>query len=64
MTACDEARFFLTQWGLNQWGLNQWGLNGLDGDKDETPCKALCKGRSSRRPVSLAFNYEQKGKIL
>ena len=35
MSCCDEARFFLTQ----------CGLNGLNSDKDETPCEALCNKR-------------------
>ena len=33
MTNCEEARFYLTQCGLSR----------LDGDKDGTPCEALCR---------------------
>lgn len=33
MTSCEEARFYLTQCGVNR----------LDGDKDGTPCEALCR---------------------
>jgi len=33
MTSCEEARFYLTQCGLSR----------LDGDKDGTPCEALCR---------------------
>jgi endonuclease YncB( thermonuclease family) len=33
MASCDEARFYLTQCGLSR----------LDGDKDGTPCEALCR---------------------
>ncbi|MDS4030392.1 MAG: thermonuclease family protein [Candidatus Contendobacter sp.] len=32
MTSCEEARFYFTQCGLSR----------LDGDKDGTPCEALC----------------------
>lgn len=34
MASCEEARFYLTQCGLSR----------LDGDKDGTPCEALCVG--------------------
>ena len=33
MTACEEARFYLTQCGLSR----------LDGDKDGVPCETLCQ---------------------
>ena len=33
MTSCEEARFYLTQCGVSR----------LDGDKDGTPCEALCR---------------------
>lgn len=33
MTSCEEARFYLTQCGLKR----------LDGDKDGTPCEAVCR---------------------
>ena len=35
MTSCAEARFYL----------NECGLSRLDGDKDGTPCEALCAGQ-------------------
>lgn len=33
MSSCEEARFYLTQCGVSR----------LDGDKDGTPCEALCR---------------------
>ena len=35
MTSCAEARFYL----------NECGVSRLDGDKDGTPCEALCAGQ-------------------
>lgn len=34
MTSCDEARFYLSKCGVRS----------LDGDRDGTPCNALCRG--------------------